>query len=429
MLFWHFWGGRDRPVVEGVVQRFNDSQRRYRVRALAMPGNNLDLKFFLSVAGGDPPDLVNQDDPIIADWASRGALTPLDALAPAAEVDAVGQWLYPVARELASYDGRLYALPNGLDVRALYYNKTWLDELGIDPPRTLEELDALAEAVAPAGASTLERVGFLPNPKRFWEWSIVFGGRFADQQAAAPAGLVTADCRENLAALRWMAAYSRRYGADRVASFRSGDQALTGSSFPLLAGRRYAAIMDGQWRVRDIAEARASARAAGKPFDEYGVVPLPPPVGGRRLAGRVKGNFFIVPRGARQAAGAWAFMKFWAGFGGRADANAAEAARACAAGGWIPVSQFVTDRPEFQAFLSERPLFGDFVRLAASKNQRATPSLPVASFYDREMGAAAQDVMYRGADPLARLELAAERVRRRVRAATARRDEDVRTNP
>ena len=69
VVFWHFWGGRDRPVVEEIVRRFNDSQAEYRVRAVAMPGANLDLKFFLSVAGGDPPDLLNQDDPIVADWA------------------------------------------------------------------------------------------------------------------------------------------------------------------------------------------------------------------------------------------------------------------------------------------------------------------------------------------------------------------------
>ncbi len=42
VVFWHFWGGRDRSVVEDVVARFNASQDRYFVRAVAMPGNNLD---------------------------------------------------------------------------------------------------------------------------------------------------------------------------------------------------------------------------------------------------------------------------------------------------------------------------------------------------------------------------------------------------
>ncbi|MEM6329572.1 MAG: ABC transporter substrate-binding protein [Planctomycetota bacterium] len=411
VVFWHFWGGRDRPVVEEIVRRFNRSQPRYRVRAVAMPGNNLDLKFFLSVAGGDPPDVMNQDDAIVADWAHRGALTPLDELAGEAETAELRGWLFPAARRLATYRGRLYALPNGLDIRALYYNRTWLDELGIAPPRTLAELDRLAEAVAPPGVERLDRVGFLPNPKRLWAWGVVFGGRFYDPQAKTAAGAITADSPANLAALEWMASYSRRYGADRVAAFRTGDQAVTGTAFPLLAGRRYAAIMDGQWRVRDITQATAAARAAGKPIDTYGVAPLPPPPGGRQNAGWVNGNFFVVPRGARQPAGAWAFMRFWSGLG-----HEAEAARACAAGGWMPVSQRVVEQPAFQEFLVGNPLMRPFVELAASENQLPRPPLPVASFYDRELSAAAQDVMYRGAEPAERLRRAADRVRRQLRA-------------
>ncbi|MCP4813841.1 MAG: hypothetical protein GY888_15145, partial [Planctomycetaceae bacterium] len=42
VVFWHFWGGADRQVVETVVERFNASQQQFFVRAIAMPGNNLD---------------------------------------------------------------------------------------------------------------------------------------------------------------------------------------------------------------------------------------------------------------------------------------------------------------------------------------------------------------------------------------------------
>ena len=52
VVFWHFWGGRERAVVETIVARFNASQDEYHVRPVAMPGNNLDLKFFLATTGG-----------------------------------------------------------------------------------------------------------------------------------------------------------------------------------------------------------------------------------------------------------------------------------------------------------------------------------------------------------------------------------------
>ena len=55
VVFWHFWGGKDRPVVEEIVDRFNAAQDEFFVRPIAMPGNNLDLKFFLSVPGAIRP--------------------------------------------------------------------------------------------------------------------------------------------------------------------------------------------------------------------------------------------------------------------------------------------------------------------------------------------------------------------------------------
>lgn len=407
VVFWHFWGGRDRPIVEGIVERFNASQERYRVRAIALPGSNLDLKFFLSVAGGDPPDLMNHDDPVVADWAHRGVLTPLDELANASEQERLKQWLFPAARQLGTYDDRLFALCNGLDIRALYCNKTLLDEHGLPLPVSVADLDRIAQKIAPAEDSTgRRRMGYLPDPRRLWAWGIVFGGEFTDGQ-----GAVTADSSEIIAALDWMAGYSRRYGPSEVAAFRSGEQALTGSTFPLLADRRYAVVMDGQWRVRDIAEAQAAADERGEQLDEFVATALPSPAGGRQDAGWVNGNFFVVPIQARQKQGAWEFMKFWVGFD---EQTAPATAAACVAGGWIPASQKVVDQPAYQRALEEQPLLKEFVRLAASENQVPVPALPVASLYYQQVVQAAQSVMYRGEDAETALRRAAQHTRARL---------------
>ena len=32
VIFWHFWGGEDRDVVDDVARRFNASQTKYFVR-------------------------------------------------------------------------------------------------------------------------------------------------------------------------------------------------------------------------------------------------------------------------------------------------------------------------------------------------------------------------------------------------------------
>jgi multiple sugar transport system substrate-binding protein len=415
IVFWHKWGGGERHVVEEIANRFNASQDKYFVRPIVMPGNNLDLKFFLSYTGGEPPDLLVQDGPVVADWASRGALLAIDEFATAEEAAALDKWLFPAARRLGTFDGRLYALANGLDIRMLYYDQRKLDAHNLRPPKTLAELDHIAATIAPPQSErVLDSYGYLPDPRRIWAWGIVFGGRFYDEAT----GEVTADSEPIVRALEWMQSYATRYGAENILRYRTGDQSLAGKEFPLLRPKHgYAVLMDGQWRVREMLLAEEYARLLGEPPPKWGVAPLPPPVGGEENAGWVNGNLFIVPRGSQNAAGAWAFMKFWSGFAARASEarrNEAEAARACIAGGWVPASQRVVDSPEFQQYLADAPQFAAFVRLAASENQIPVPTIVGAAYFRDEIERAAAEALYRGVPARQALEAASERVRKRL---------------
>lgn len=377
VVFWHFWGGADRAIVEDVAQRFNQSQEEYFVRPIAMPGNNLDLKFFLSVTGGDPPDLLNIDDPVIADWGHRGAILALDEVASEEEVQRLATWLFPAARRLVTYNDRMYGVPNGLDIRALYYNQTMLDRYELAAPTSISDLDHIAVTIAPPDQKTpYEHHGYLPDSRRIWAWGPVFGGHFYN----ATNGQVTLTSPEIEAALAWMTSYRDRYGPSEIARFRHGDQSLPGKTFPLFA-ERYAVVMDGQWRVRDIRAFQESQREKGEPVTRFGVAPLPPPPGGKSNAGWVNGNNFVIPRGAKSSRGAWEFIKFWCGF----DGHEPQAAETCVSGGWIPVSQAVVDQPTFAQFLEEEPLFQNFIDLAGSQNQYPVPVIPGAPFFNNEV--------------------------------------------
>lgn len=389
VVFWHFWGGAERAVVDRIVERFNQSQSEYCVSAVAMPGNNLDLKLFLAVVGGDPPDLVNLDDPVLADWAERGAIRPLAEFVPTEQLAELEGWLFPAAGQLTRYREQAFGLCNGLDVRALYYNLTALQRLQLSPPDTLAELDHIAAEFRRQRDPTTTptplhpTLGFLPNPRNLWAWGVVFGGRFYDQNS----GRVTLDAAPIGEALRWMAQYGQQDGPLAI-SLRARDQSLPGKTFPLLTGR-YACVVDGQWRVRDIDRFQAQRKAADPPL-EFGVRSLPAPHGAAEDAGWINGNYFVVPARADQPAGAWEFMKFWSGFGG----HAAQAAQHCVEGGWIPVSRQVVDQPAFQDYLNRHPLFAEFVRLAASRQQIARPNVPGAPRFDREVRQLAEQVMY-----------------------------------
>ena len=387
VVFWHFWSGPDGEVVDDVIRRFNQSQDLYYVRGVSMPGNNFDMKLFLSVTGGDPPDLINQDDPIVADWAFRKAIFSMDEIAPLEEVEQMRKWLLPSARKLGEYDGRLYAVCNGLDVRALYFNRDIVEQAlrrkAPDELESLEQLDEIAKLCTRYSDGELTQIGYLPDPRRLWVWGSIFGGDFYDEST----GRVTPDDASIEKALRWMQSYRERLGANAVATYRQNDQSLPNKMFPLLA-ERYAIVLDGQWRVRDIEAAQQATNKMRGTVTRYGVWPLPS-VSPNGKTGWVNGNVFLVPRHAKNSKGAWEFIKFWTGI----DGNEAEAARTCAAGGWIPVSNAVAESPEFQSYLQSHPLFARFVELAAT-DQETTPLVPGANRYYREVNNLVQRMMY-----------------------------------
>ena len=400
VVFWHFWGGKDSAVVDSIVDQFNSSQEQFRVRAIAMPGNNLQAKLFLAVAGGDPPDLVNQDDPVLADWARRGVISPIAKWADAHEVKSLRANLFPAAERLSVVDDQLFGLCNGLDIRALFYNASALDGAGMPVPQSIQQLDEIAEHFAAPGSQTLASpVGYLPDARRLWAWGPVFGGSFYDHQAQA----ATIDHAGNRAALNWMRSYQTRYGADNLASFRQADQSLPGKTFPLLpigdtdSVGRYVAMMDGQWRVRDIVAFQKQREQLDKSVPEFGVCPLPfpdadrdgvPDGEGRKNAGWVNGNFFVVPTGAQCPRGAWEFAKFWVG-----QKDSQRAAQWYVDGGWVPATQDVTATETFQEYLEATPLFKTFVELAGSPNQFPVPAVAGAAAFKREVESLAWDTL------------------------------------
>jgi multiple sugar transport system substrate-binding protein len=393
VVLWHFWGGADLEVIRDVVARFNAAQADYRVREIAMPGNNLRAKLFLSAAGGEPPDLINIDDPVVADWYELGLLSSVDEIAGVEEAEEISEQLFPAARQLSSYSGKLVGICNGLDVRALYFNRSFLEQQGWAVPKTLEELDQLNEQVGKLGLSQ-PRFAFLPAPRRALFFVNLFGGSVWDFSAGRP----QLDSPAAVASLAWLQDYSRRYGVGDVAAYRQSDQSLPGKVFPLLPQAddqqvgRYLFSLDGQWRVRDLQAFRKQRSARGLSSPEFDVIPLPPPSSAQvknaaEPGGWVNGNVFVFPRGGRNSSGAIAFAKFWIGL-----SNSQTAAEIAIAGGWIPVTPAVVFEAKYRAALAADPIFRQFVQLASSPQLQPTPVVRGAGYLQRLLESTAERV-------------------------------------
>lgn len=361
--FWHRWQGDWEKQVQKIVDSFNQSQDKYEVVAVSVPGSGADAKFILGVIGGDPPDLMSMGSGAVPNMAANGFLTPLETLMTPDEKVRFFKDSYPAIRDIGMYRGSCYGVTIGADLMALYVNVKQLREAGLDPdkfPKTLEELQDWGLKLNQYDSKgNLKRLGFLLSDINYV--SHYFGGGFN----VLPGGKLELNTPQNLRALEAIVNYRKKLGFENVLRFQAGLNDIEGAASWAFMHGDLSITYDGQWRVEELRKF--------KPELEYRVYPIPPPkVGGTPLGALVGGNYMIVPISAKQKSGAWEFLKYWCGLD-----NPDRAATFYNMGGWLPYSPAVAKSPTFQKWLKGDSQFQAFLDILASPNCKAPP--PIAN--------------------------------------------------
>ncbi len=154
IVVWHSQTAKPGEALTELAATYNESQDKVRVRlenqGTAYP--ELVAKYISSIASGDLPDVLVVDD------TSTQLLADSDTVLPAAscfEADGTDLSVFDeTAQAYYSIDGALYPGSVGLANVVLFYNRDHFERAGLDPddpPGTLEELRAAAEAIADAG--------------------------------------------------------------------------------------------------------------------------------------------------------------------------------------------------------------------------------------------------------------------------------------
>ena len=380
VYYWHMWAAQWRPVMTHVVDEFNASQDKYEVIPLQVPvPPEGDQKFLLATAGGDPPDVMAQWTPAISAWAQAGSLRPLDTRMTPAERRFFLHDTYPAVHDNGWYKGHLYGMVINFDVYACYYKPAEWRAAGLDPdhfPSTLEQLAAVgAKLNQTDSAGRLTRLGFLPA---LWtNYLPAFGGSLYNPAT----GQVHLDTPQGLAALTYLVQAHQQLGFDKVERFNAGLGSQQGASWPFITDQQ-AIVLDGEWRVKQVAEYA--------PNLDYRVALLPPAAGGTPDASYSAASYLTIPTGAKHAAGAWEFIKFWQGLD-----DPVRAAPFNVAFGWLPSSPQMAASPAYADYLRQFPQYRTFVTLAASPSIVSLPPVPDA-VYLQDRIAADDDLAERG---------------------------------
>ena len=158
-------------AIERLCQEYTELHPINQVEFMPVPWDQGHSKLLTMIAGGNPPDLMFLTGQWVAELRAMGALENLERWH--------ADWEYrdmftPIAMQRAESSAAIegdavYGLPFEVTVRAMFYQKQWLDELGLEPAMTRADWRTVLEKMTD---TQRERYGYALRGARggFWSW-------------------------------------------------------------------------------------------------------------------------------------------------------------------------------------------------------------------------------------------------------------------
>ncbi len=370
VTYWEKWTGFEGDAMRDTVDAFNASQDRIVVELLTV--SQIDQKTLMAAAGGIPPDIAGLWSNDVVSYAQKRAALPLDEYC---EKHGITRSLFiPHFWDMCFYRGSLYAIPTTPATTALHWNKKLFREAGLDPdspPRTIEELDAVAQRLTKREGGKIVQMGFLPAEPGWWNWAwgYFFGGQLWDGKSR-----ITCDSPENIKAFEWVQKYAREYGVEALQTFQSGFGNFSSPQNAFMDGK-VAMEMQGVWMYNFLDKYA--------PEVEWGAAPFPHPKDRPDLANTTvaEEDVVIIPRGAKHPDEAFEFLAFLATHKGSELLNLGQRKFTPLLN---PTPEFVQEHPN--------PQIEVFIDLASSPNAVSSPHLSISREFTGEMANAFDEI-------------------------------------
>lgn len=140
ITFWHSETASAEENLVKLVDRFNASQDEVRVDAI-FQGNDAELavKLIASMGSSNVPTVAYMSEPFTQRMIDSGEIVPIQEYVERDDYDLSG--FAPASLAYYTVGEILYAMPHGLAVPLMYYNKIPFREVGLDPERPPTDLD------------------------------------------------------------------------------------------------------------------------------------------------------------------------------------------------------------------------------------------------------------------------------------------------
>jgi multiple sugar transport system substrate-binding protein len=127
-----WWGSDDRHnAYKKALAAFQKENSKIKIRETYSGYDGYFDKFNTNIAGGSAPDLLQMDTALVAQYARKGVLAPIDSYV-GESLDLTG--FAKTLLAAGTVDGKLYGVPSGIGVNQLTVNRSGLEDLGLELP-------------------------------------------------------------------------------------------------------------------------------------------------------------------------------------------------------------------------------------------------------------------------------------------------------
>ena len=144
LQWWDYYNESSQRAVEDLITRYEAEHPDVTIERTYIGFGDLKARIIQAAATGTMPDIVIVDNPDHQAMAAQGAFADLTSYIqdwPDAEQYFDGPWSSTV------YEDKNYGVPYDSNATALFVNTDMLEEAGLTPPQTWEELRAAAQTL------------------------------------------------------------------------------------------------------------------------------------------------------------------------------------------------------------------------------------------------------------------------------------------
>lgn len=295
---WGFGVQETNPLARARVMAFQEAYPDLTLNIV----ESWDEQTLLTAAASDNlPDVIWISRAETATWASRGVLMPLTEYIERDNYDTSA--FYEQMIEETTYEGEIYGIPGGSDVRALFVNADHLDQIGVNADdldtSDWEYLAEIAGELVVRDGGSISTWGFdhKVQADNFWLWGVGNGGNFLNEDGTE----ATFNHENNVEALDW--AYRAYENQGGLTDYRSVSSTWQGDE--QFAREQVAMTLYEQWMISGpVATVAPDLNFKVLPVRENGSGPDGP------ITSYSGGNAWYITSGAQNPDAAWEFIAF-----------------------------------------------------------------------------------------------------------------------